>query len=527
MRRLIVSTLGLGLILAVMALPAWAGTPRSGGTLVVGIGADSTGLDPRTVMNNESAFVMATVLEGLTAYKRGATEVEPGLAESWTVSQDGKTITFKLRKGVKFHDGTAFDADVVIFDFDRILNEKSPYYYRAGVTAGSFVPEFYSEVLGYQKVDQFTVRVTMKRQFAPFLDNLATAFSGVVSPVAVKQWGPVEVAKHPVGTGPFKFVEWVRNDHITVEANPDYWGGKPYLDKIVFRVIPENSVRLLNLEQGSVDIVDGVNPDDVQRVKGNPKLVLIEQAGATINGIALNNQKAPFDNPKVRQALNYAVNKEEINTFLYKGVGVVSTNPLPPTAWSFDKTLAAYPYDPAKAKQLLAEAGLGGGLKLDMIAFPNPRGYNPVGGARLAVAVQDYLRRVGVEVSIQQLEWGTYLKTIRSGDYNLGPAGWSADNGDPDNFLFSLFSSTTWGSGNNSRYKNPEVDKLLQEGRETFSKERRVQLYQRAQKMIMEDAPWIFINHTKLVRATTVRVQDYVLNPTQMFFHMQQVWLSQ
>lgn len=510
-----------------LGLPASAATPRSGGTLVIAIGADATGLDSRTVMNNESGFVMSAVLEGLTQYKRGTTEVEPGLAESWTISPDGKAITFRLRKGVKFHDGTAFDADAVVFDFDRILNEKSQYYYRAGVTAGSFVPEFYGEVAGYQKVDQYTVRVTLKRKFAPFLDNLATSFSGIVSPAAVKQWGPVEVAKHPIGTGPFKFVEWVRNDHMTVEANPNYWGGKPYLDRIVYRIIPENSVRLMNLEQGSVDIVDGINPDDVQRIKANSKLVLLEQAGATINGMAMNNQKAPFDNVKVRQAMNYAVNREEINNFLYKGVAVLSTNPVPPVTWSFDKSLTGYPYDPAKAKQLLAEAGYPNGLKLEMIAFPNPRGYNPVGGARLAVAIQDYLRRVGVEVSIKQLEWGTYLKTIRSGDYLIGPAGWSADNGDPDNFLFSLYSSTTWGSGNNSRYKNPEVDKLLQDAQETFDREQRLQLYRKAEKMIMDDAAWIFINHTKLVRATTARVQGYALNPTQMFFHMHQVWVTQ
>jgi peptide/nickel transport system substrate-binding protein len=505
----------------------WAGTPRPGGTLVVAIGADATGLDPRTVMNNESGFVMSAVLDGLTQYKRGTTEVEPGLAESWTVSADGKTITFRLRKGVKFHDGTAFDADAVVFDFDRILNDKSPYFYRAGVTAGSFVPEFYGEVTGYQKVDQYTVRVTLKRKFAPFLDGLATSFSGLVSPAAVKQWGAVEVAKHPIGTGPFKLVEWVRNDHITVEANPDYWGGKPNLDRIVYRIIPENSVRLLNLEQGSVDIVDGVNPDDIQRIKANSKLVLLEQAGATINGISMNNQKAPFNDPRVRQAMNYAVNREEINNFLYKGVAVLSTNPVPPVTWSFDKELTGYPYDPAKAKKLLADAGYPNGFKVEMIAFPNPRGYNPVGGARLAVAVQDYLRRVGVEVSIKQLEWGTFLKTIRSGDYQIGPAGWSADNGDPDNFLFSLYSSTTWGSGNNSRYKNVEVDKLLQDAQETFDREQRIQMYRKAQRTIMDEAPWIFINHTKLIRATSARVQGYVLNPTQMFFHMHQVWVTQ
>ena len=515
----------LGMIL--LTLPAWAGTPRSGGTLVIGIGADATGLDSRTVMNNESGFVMSAVLDGLTQYKRGTTEVEPGLAESWTVSADGKTITFRLRKGVKFHDGTPFDADAVMFDFDRILNDKSPYFYRAGVTAGSFVPEFYGEVTGYQKVDQYAVRVTLKRKFAPFLDGLATAFSGLVSPAAVKQWGPVEIAKHPIGTGPFKFVEWVRNDHITVEANPDYWGGKPYLDRIVYRIIPENSVRLLNLEQGSVDIVDGVNPDDIQRIKANSKLVLLEQAGATINGISMNNQKAPFDDVRVRQAMNYAVNRQEINDFLYKGVAVLSTNPVPPVTWSFDTGLSGYPYDPAKARKLLAEAGHPNGFKVEMIAFPNPRGYNPVGGARLAVAVQDYLRRVGVEISIKQLEWGTFLKTIRSGDYLIGPAGWSADNGDPDNFLYSLYSSTTWGSGNNSRYKNVEVDKLLQEAQETFDREQRIQLYRKAQRTIMDEAPWIFINHTKLIRATSARVQGYVLNPTQMFFHMNQVWVTQ
>jgi len=502
-------------------------------TLVIAIGADQTGLDPQTVQNNESGFVMSTLFDGIVNYKPGSSEVGPGLAESWTISPDGKVYTFKLRRGVKFHDGTPMNARAVAADLDRAINPSNPCYVldRKVDTYDSFT--FGSvkggDVVKMDVLDDFTLRFTLPKPNAPFLSSLAMVWTGVMSPTATKQYN-CDAGQHPVGTGPFKFVEAVRNDHITVDANPDYWGGKPKIDRIIFRIIPESATRLLALERNEVHILADLPPADYQRVEKNSALTLYKEPGLTILGVAMSNDLGPFKDKRVRQAMNYAVDKDAINKGLYGGATTASQG-IPPVLWGYNKNVKPYAYDVDKAKSLLKEAGFPNGFSTEMMVYANPRGYNPIGGAKLGEAVQSYLAKVGVNVKITQFEWGAYLAKYRRTPWEgFAISGWSGDNGDPDNFLGDLFE---WGVGSDkprindtSRHHNPEFDKLMEQGRETTDQAKRAQIYEQANQILHDDAAWIFINHTNQVRAARANVKGFRLNPLQMFFHMEQVSLE-
>jgi len=521
-----------GIILVGLGMPGHAGA-QAPKTLVIAIAADQTGLDPQTVQNNESGFVMSTIFDGLVNYKPGTSEVEPGLAESWTVSADGKVYTFKLRRGVKFHDGTPMNARTVAQDLDRAINPDNPCYVlnRKVDTYDAFT--FGSvkggDVVKMSVVDDYTLRFTLPKPNAPFLSSLAMAWTGIMSPAATKQYN-CDASQHPVGTGPFKFVEAVRNDHITVEANRDYWGEKPKVDRIIFRIIPESATRVLALERNEVQIVADVVPADQERIQKNPDLTLYVQPGLTILGVSMSNNLGPFKDKRVRQAMNYAVDKEAINKGLYGGATTASQG-MPPVLWGYNKNVEPYPYDVNKAKALLKEAGYPNGFTADMMVYPNPRGYNPIGGAKLGEAVQGYLAKVGVQVKISQYEWGAYLARYRHQPWEgFAIAGWTGDNGDPDNFLGDLFE---WGpdpnkarTNNSARHLNPEFEKLIQQGRETTEQAKRAQIYEKANEILHDDAAWIFINHTRQVRASRASVKGFQLNPLTMFFHMEKVSLQ-
>jgi len=523
----------LAAALAVFGLGGYA-VAQAPKTLVIAIGADQTGLDPQTVQNNESGFVMSTIFDSLVNYKPGSSEVGPGLAESWTVSPDGKVFTFKLRRGVKFHDGTPMNARTVAEDIDRAINPNNPCFVlnRKGVdtydefTFGSVKD---GTVAKMQVLDDATLQFTFPQPNAPFLSSLAMVWQGIMSPKATRD-NNCDAGQHPVGTGPFKFVEAVRNDHITVEANPDYWGGRPKVDRIIFKIIPESATRMLALERNEVQILADVPPSDYARVEQNKALKLYKQPGLTILGVAMSNDLGPFKDKRVRQAMNYAVDKDAINKGLYAGATTASQG-MPPVLWGYNKSVKPYPYDPAKARQLLKEAGYPNGFSTEMMVYANPRGYNPVGGAKLGEAVQGYLAKAGVQVKITQYEWGAYLDRFRHQPWEgFGIAGWSGDNGDPDNFLGDLFE---WDTANNkarinntARHHNPAYDRLLQEARRTTDQAKRAKLYEQANAILHDDAPWIFINHTNQVRAARASVKGFLLNPLQMFFHMELVSLQ-
>jgi peptide/nickel transport system substrate-binding protein len=498
----------------------------SGSTLTIVMAHDAVGLDPQAVEDNSAGFVMATIFDQLLEYRPGTVTVGPGLATSYTVSNGGKTYTFTLRKGVRFQDGTPFNATALVQDLDRLLNPRNKYYVLKEPGVESFIRFTYGLVTSYTAVNKDTVRITLSRPFAPFPASLAMVWSGVMSPAAVRKYGALGVLQHPVGTGPYRFVEWVKNDHITVEANPYYWGPKPHIQRIIFQIVPEGSVRLLKLQRGEAQIDADVTTRDYQAALHTRGIKVLSQVGQAINGIGMTVDVKPLNDKRVRQALNYAVDRRALAKFLFKGLGTPMNSYLPPSVSGYDASLPGYPYNPTKARQLLAAAGYPRGFTITLLAYTNPRGYNPAGGD-LAVAVQQYLKAIGVKANIKIMDFVAFLHKVRSGTYHgLFMTGWSGDNGDPDDFLYVLFSSDQIPVGNNAHLRDTHLDSLLRQARETSDPAQRTRLYRQAQRILNDDAPWIMGTYTSLVRLTTSNVHGYLLNPTQMFFYMNRVSLS-
>ena len=495
---------------------------RADQTLVISIAADPTGFDPEAVANNTSGFIMATVFDSLVRYKPGTTEVEPGLAKSWDISPDGLTYTFHLRTGIKFHDGTPFNAAEYIKTLDRQLKKDDPNtIYKTGPVEG-YEDFTFGSVTSYSALDDNTVQFKLKAPSAAFLNSLAMVWNGVVSYDAAAKFGK-DFRNNPVGTGPFIFREWKSRDQIVLDANPDYWNGKPKLDRIVFKVYPESQAALLALQRGETQIMGDVATPVIPALRADPKIVVLTQPGLAVNGMAMPNDTPPFDDKRVRQAMNYAVDKNAIIKALYGGLAVPMVSPLPEAQWGFDKSLKGYAYDPAKARQLLAAAGVKPGLKIELLSYNTPRGYNPA-GADLAVALQGYFRKVGIEVDIRKLDMGAFLASVRSGNYHgLFLTGWSGDNGDPDNFVGELWGSYGMPVNDTSHYKNPKVDALMQQAAAEVDHAKRIQMYNQIQAMILDDAPWVFVNSSLQVRAARKEVKGFGLNPTQMFFDMETV----
>jgi len=480
--------------------------------LIYARGADSMSLDPIMIEDGESAKVVANIYDTLVRYKQGSTEVEPALATDWTTSADGKEWTFHLRKGVKFHDGTPFNAEAVKFNIERQL----PPNQTAEMPYADFTFGMIDKVT---VVDDYTVKFNLKYPYAPFLLNLAMSLSApMASPDAVKKYGK-DFGQHPVGTGPFVFDSWEKDAQITLKANKDYWDGAPKVDKLIFQVVKENSVRANKLLAGEVDIIDGIDPNDVDRVKSDPNVNFVTSPGMNINYMGLRTDRKPFNDPRVRQAVSMAINRDELVKNLYKGNAVVANGPLPPILFGYDKDLKPYGYDPEKAKELLKEAGVPN-LSFELMSYPNPRPYNAVGGDSLATAIQGYLAKIGVTVKITSANWKEHKDNVRNGKGDAYLYGWIGDNGDPDNFLFALLHSSQIGQGrlNDSGYKNAQFDDLLMKAQQTSNKDERLKYYTQAQEILVKDAPWVFISHSMDMAATRKNVTNFSLHPTGVVF---------
>jgi peptide/nickel transport system substrate-binding protein len=517
MRRSLMLACAAGLALAAGTVAARADT-----TLVVSMATDPTGLDPEAVENNTSGFVMATIYDSLTAYKPGTVEVAPGLAKSWEISDDGLSYTFHLRTGVKFHDGTPFNAHTYVQDLDRWLNKNDPNYIFKSGPEDSYIDFTFGDVASYSATDDNTVVLKMKQPSAAMLASLAMVWQGITSYPAAAKYGK-DFRNHPVGTGPFIFREWRQRDQVILDANPDYWKGKPKVDHLVFKEYPDAQAALLALKRGETQIMGDVATQVIPALRDDKNLTIYTQPGLTLSGMAMPNQVPPFNDKRVRQALNYAVDKAAINKALYAGLAEISNSPIPTAQWGHDPSMKPYPYDPAKATELLKAAGVQLPLKIELLAYSTPRGYNAA-GPELAVALQGYFKKVGVEADIRKLDMGAFLQTVRSGKYQgMFLSGWSGDNGDPDNFVTPLFNVKGYPVDDTSHYVNADVDKLMDQAAVTIDSAKRLTMYKTIQKGIFDDAPWVFVNSTLQVRAARKEVKGFRLNPTQMFFDMDQV----
>ncbi|AYC30824.1 ABC transporter substrate-binding protein [Paenisporosarcina cavernae] len=481
--------------------------------LVFGRGGDSVSLDPATVTDGESFKVTKNVFETLVNFGDQDTEIHPGLAKEWEASDDGLTYTFTLNEGIKFHDGTDFNADAVVFNFDRWANGSGEDFY------------YYSSMFGGYKGDEghvidsvtadgdYKVVFKLKRPQAPFLKNIAMSPFAIASPAAVEEKGEA-FGDNPVGTGPFKFVEWKRNDSITIEKNEDYWqDGLPKLDKVIFRSIPDNSARLNALTTGEIDLADGVNPADGATVESNDELQLFERPSMNVGYLGLTSTRPPFDNKLVRQAINHAIDKQAIVDAFFEGRAEVAKNPMPPVIGGYNDDIPGYDYDPAKAKELLAEAGFPDGFEMDLWAMPVPRPYMP-DGQKVAEAMQKNLADVGIKANIVSYEWATYLEKARNGEADAFLLGWTGDNGDADNFIYVLLDKDNIGSNNYSYYSNDELHDILIEAQSTVDEDARNDLYMQAQEIIFDDAPWVPIAHSTPLLAGRADITGFLPHPT-------------
>jgi peptide/nickel transport system substrate-binding protein len=531
----------IGVLFCIIALllsgHVLAETPKKGGTLVFGRGADSVGLDPAYETDGNSFMVCDNILEALVFYADESTALEPGLAESWDIAPDGLTYTFHLRKGVKFHDGTPFNADAVVFSIGRMMKEPKVKFMNPDMKlpAQERPPEYWLQmemdktVGAIEAKDEHTVVFKLNRVDAPFLANMGMDFADIISPTAFMK-NPKEFLRNPVGTGPFTFVQWIKDDRIVLEKFADYWdkNGGPYLDKVVFRSIPENSVRFLELKTGNIHICQFPNAADIPLAKKDPNLQIVSQPGMNIGYLSFNHTKKLWQDVHMRRAIAYAINRKAIVDNIYQGMGEVAKNPIPPTMWGYNKEIEDFPYDPELAKKELEAAGYpeGKGLpEITLWSMPVPRPYNPE-GLKVGVAMISDLAKVGISARIVSYDWGTYLKRQREQpeDMDLFQLGWTGDNGDPDNFLAVLFDGLADPSVR-TQWKNEEYHKLMQAGKQTVDQARRTEIYQNALKLIHDEAAVISVAHSTVIWPALSNVMNFKLHPTASV-RMKNVWLK-
>ncbi|MEG0384496.1 ABC transporter substrate-binding protein [Solibacillus cecembensis] len=477
--------------------------------LVFGRGADSVSLDPGIVTDGESFKVTQNLFETLINFGEQDTTINPGLAKSWEISDDGLTYTFELQEGVKFHDGTDFNAEAVIKNVNRWKAGKEDAFYYFNSMFKAEGEDIIKDVVAQA---DHTVVFTLSRTQAPFLKNLAMSPFGIASPTAFEAAGDA-FGDQPVGTGPFKFTEWKRNESITIEKFADYWqDGLPKLNKVIFRSIPDNSARLNALIAGEIDLADGVNPSDGKTVEGNADLQLIERPSMNIGYLGLTNTRAPFDNKLVRQAVNYAIDKQGIVDAFFEGRAEVAVNPMPSSISGYNDAITGYPYDPEKAKALLKEAGYDG-KEIELWAMPVPRPYMP-DGAKVAEVIQKNLEDVGMKSKIVTYEWATYLDKAKDGEADAFMLGWTGDNGDADNFIYTLLDEDNIGSNNYAYYKNDEVHDLLIKAQSETDENVRIDHYKKAQEIIHDDAPWVPLAHSTPLLGAKSGVKGFLPHPT-------------
>ncbi|NDR57292.1 ABC transporter substrate-binding protein [Aliiruegeria sabulilitoris] len=459
----------------------------------------------------------------LVEFETGTTNVVPGLAESWEASEDGLEYTFNLRKGVKFHSNDAFtptrdfNADDVIFSFERQWKADNPYNQVSGGTweyfGGMSMPDLLKEIV---KVDDYTVKFVLNRPEAPMVANLAMDFASILSAeygdAMLAAGTPEQLNQAPIGTGPFTFVAYQKDAVIRYAANADYWKEASPLENLVFAITPDASVRYQKMKAGECHVMPYPNPADLEAMGADEDINLLQQEGLNVGYLAYNAQVAPFDNPKVRKALNMAIDKNAIIDVVFQGAGVVAKNPIPPTIWSYNEAIEDDSYDPEAAKAALEAEGVTD-LSMKIWAMPVQRPYNP-NARRMAELMQEDFSKIGVDVEVVSYEWGEYLSRSKELDRDGAVLlGWTGDNGDPDNFLAVLLGCDGVGKSNRAQWCNEEFDALIQKAKITSDMAERTKLYEEAQVVFKREAPWATIAHSTVFMPVRPEVEGYKVHP--------------
>ena len=511
--------------------------PRAGGTFIFGRGGDSVQLDPAVVTDGESFRVTGQTLEPLFQYEDGGTRPIPALATDYSVSDDGLVWTINLRQGVKFHDGTDFNADAVVVNFERQRRTDHPLHFETQVYEyWEYMFNGFDEdciITGIEAVDEYTVKITLKAPLAPLLANLAMDIFAISSPAALEEYGADYgmPTVGDVGTGPFKFVEWVEDDHITVEANMDYWGGAPSIDRIIWRVIPDDSARYLALKAGDIHALEQAGIEDLRDAEADPNLH-VEAIGLNTAYLAFNYHIKEFQDPKVREAVFHAIDREALREAFYGDYGQVASTFLHPSMWGRPGDIEAWTYDPELSMQLLAEAGFPDGLKevtnedtgevgtLKFYYMPVTRFYYP-SPKEIGEAMAADLAKVGIDTELYlEGDWAAFLGSRREGRlYGLYMLGWGGDNGDPDNFLNYFFGGLS-GTGQVKEpdqregwYANQEVADLLYQAAVETDQAKRAPLYEQVEHLLHEDRARLWVMHNDTPRVLSSKISGFVVQP--------------
>ncbi len=514
------------LTLCALALPALlALAPASAKTLVYCSEGSPENFYPGINTTGTSFDANSQIYGRIVDFERGTTKVVPGLAEKWDISKDGLEYTFHIRKGVKWHSNKNFkpsrdfNADDFIFSLERQWKENDPYFKVTSSNHSYFndmgMPKLLKSV---DKIDEYTVKITLNRPEAPFLSNLAMEYAGIQSKeyaiAMLKAGTPEKLDQEPIGTGPFQLVQYQKDAIIRYKAFPEFWGGKAKIDDLIFSITPDASVRWAKLQKGECHVMPYPNPADLEAIRKDPNIQVLEQPGLNVGYLAYNTTKKPFDDVRVRKALNMAINKKAIVDAVYLSTGVPAKNPIPPTQWSYNNAIKDDPYDPAAAKKLLAEAGFPNGFTTDLWAMPVQRPYHP-NAKRIAELMQADLAKIGVKAEIKSFEWGEYRKRMQAGEHQMGMLGWTGDNGDPDNFLNTLLgceSAKTNGS-NVAKFCYKPYEDLILKAKVVSSQAERAKLYEKAQVIFKEQAPWFTIAHAVQLKPVRKEVIDFKLSP--------------
>ena len=494
-----------GMMTSFQAAHVAAQEAQPGGTLVVRLDSDIIGVDPHGASAGIDRNVYTSVYDGLVTIDKDLNFV-PALAESFN-APDETTYVFKLRPNVTFHDGTACDAAAVKWNFDWILDEANASPRR-------------SELVDVQEVvvdDPLTVRIVLKNAFAPFLAIISDRAGYIVSPAARQQYGD-DYQRNPVGTGPFRFVEWIKDDHITFQRFDDHWEeGLPYLDEIRYRPIPDATVALTELKTNNIGFFFGIDPKDVEDVKSTPNLQYLEGLGVGYQGLWINTVQGPLANKALREAVGFAVDREALFAAAYYGVGQIAHGPIPPSSWAFDPEYRSRSRDLDQARAKLAEGGQPDGFPMLLKVANTPL------GRTITQIVQANLQEIGIEVEIQTLEFGALLEAGTEGSFDALSLGWSGRI-DPDGNIQPIFHSG--GAFNYGKYNNPQVDQLIADGRTTSDQEERTRIYQEIQRIINEDAAYVFTYFPPASFGAADYVQGFTVTPDALM-RFKSVWLDE
>jgi len=509
-------------LLTFFLLSACGARPIPDSVLVVGQVAEPKSLDPHAVTSLNDFRILVNLYEGLVRFAEASLEIEPGLAESWQVSPDGRSYTFRLRPGVRFHDGTTFDAEAVRFNFERMLDSDHPFHHTGPFPLASF---FFGAVDGIEVVDSLTVRLRLSEPFAPLLANLAYGTGMMVSPTAVAAHGS-DFGRHPVGTGPFRFASWESRERVVLDRNTDYWETPAKIEHLVFRPIVDPVTRTVELLGGGLDIALELPPDTIAVLRDRRGMRVAEAVGPHLWFLILNTRERPFADRRMRLAANLAVDKQNLVRHVLQDTAESAYGPVPAAfAWAYDPELVGYAYDPARARALIRNAGYPQGVDVDLLV--------PQGGSgmldplRMAEAIQADLADVGIRARIQTFEWNAYLARVNQGLAGLGDmAAMAWMTNDPDTLPYLALRSKAWpenGGFNSGYYANPAVDRLIEAARRSTDRKDRAELYRRMQRLVVADAPWVFLASWRQSAVSPTRLHGLTLQPS-FFLRLAEVY---